>query len=53
MEDKRVPEHRPEKRREYSPPEIVTQHVFETTALACGKLIGQGGAKCGPSPRTS
>ena len=40
-------------KRKYSPPEITTQEVFETTALACGKRIGQGGAKCGPNPRVS
>ena len=40
-------------KRKYSPPEIPTQEVFETTALACGKRIGQGGAKCGPNPRLS
>jgi hypothetical protein len=40
-------------KRKYSPPDIVTQEVFETTALACGKRVGQGGAKCGPSPRNS
>jgi len=40
-------------KRKYSPPEITTQEVFETTALACGKLIGQGGPKCGPNPRVS
>jgi hypothetical protein len=53
VEDERVPEHRPEQRREYSPPAIATQHVFETTALACGKLVGQGGAKCSASPKAS
>ena len=40
-------------KRKYSPPEIVTQEVFETTALACGKRVGQGGSKCGPNPRNS
>ena len=39
-------------KRKYVPPEIVTQEVFETTALACGKLVGQGGPKCGANPRT-
>jgi hypothetical protein len=31
-------------KRKYEPPEIQSQEVFETTALACGKLPGQGGA---------
>ena len=55
VEDPRDRNQRPEhsRKRKYSPPEIVTQQVFETTALACGKLIGQGGAKCGPNPRVS
>jgi hypothetical protein len=43
----------PTGKRTYSPPDIVTQEVFETTALACGKRVGQGGAKCGPNPRNS
>jgi hypothetical protein len=30
-------------KRTYEPPDILTQEVFETTALACGKLPGQGG----------
>lgn len=32
-------------KRKYEPPEILSQEVFETTALACGKLPSQGG-KC-------
>ncbi len=40
-------------KRKYEPPQILTQEVFETTALACGKLPGQGGPKCGPNPKTS
>ena len=55
MEDKRDPERHPEKssKRKYTPPAILTQEVFETTALACGKKVGQGGAKCGANPRLS
>ena len=30
-------------KRKYEPPEILSQEVFETTALACGKLSGQSG----------
>jgi hypothetical protein len=38
-------------KRKYEPPEIVTQEVFETTALACGRVFGQGG-KCNLSPKS-
>lgn len=31
-------------KRKYEPPEIRSQEVFETTALACAKRPGQGGA---------
>ena len=31
-------------KRKYEPPEIQSQEVFETTALACLKKSGQGGA---------
>lgn len=40
-------------KRKYEPPQILSQEIFETTALACGKLVGQGGPKCGPNPRLS
>ena len=30
-------------KRKYEPPEIQSQEVFETTALACLKKSGQGG----------
>ena len=55
MDDKHGREERPAQgsKRKYSPPEILTQEVFETTALACGKRVGQGGPKCGPRPRLS
>jgi hypothetical protein len=29
-------------KRKYEPPEILSQEVFETTALACAKMPGQG-----------
>jgi hypothetical protein len=35
---------RGEGRRPYEPPEILSQEVFETTALACGKRPGQSRA---------
>jgi hypothetical protein len=55
VEHQQKHEQRPEPtaKRKYSPPDILTQEVFETTALACGKKPGQGGAKCGPNPRLS
>ena len=55
MEHEQQHTQRPEQtgKRKYSPPDIVTQEVFETTALACGKRVGQGGSKCGPNPRNS
>jgi len=31
-------------KRAYEPPEILSQEVFETTALACGKQPGQAKA---------
>ena len=40
-------------KRKYEPPEILSQEVFETTALACGKLPAQGGACRGAGGKTS
>ena len=37
-------------KRKYEPPEILSQEVFETTALACMKVTGGGG--CGASPKS-
>jgi len=39
-------------KRKYDPPRIVSQQVFETTALACGKLPSQGGP-CTANKKTS
>jgi hypothetical protein len=39
----------PRSRRPYEPPDIVSQEVFETTALACKKITG---GKCGVSPKS-
>ena len=39
-------------KRRYEPPEILSEEIFETTALACGKIAG-GGAKCNASPKAS
>jgi hypothetical protein len=38
-------------KRKYEPPEVVSQEVFETTALACGRRPGQGG-RCGNFPKS-
>jgi len=40
------------RKRKYEPPEILSQQVFETTALACGKLPAQGGV-CNTNKKTS
>ena len=40
-------------KRKYEPPEIVSQEVFETTALACGKLPSQGGKCAGGGRKNS
>ena len=39
-------------KRKYEPPEILSQEVFETTALACGKLPAQSG-KCSTNRKNS
>ena len=39
-------------KRKYEPPEILSQEVFETTALACGKLASQSGP-CMGNPKLS
>ena len=39
-------------KRKYEPPEIRSQEVFETTALACGKVPPKTG-KCSSKPRAS
>jgi len=39
-------------RRPYEPPRIRSETIFETTALACGKLTGQGGG-CMVRPQNS
>jgi hypothetical protein len=46
MEQRSERETRPHEsgKRKYEPPEIQSQEVFETTALACAKRSGQGGA---------
>ena len=39
-------------KRKYEPPEIQSQEVFETTALACGKVPPKTG-KCSSKPSAS
>ena len=39
-------------KRPYEAPAIVSEQIFETTALACGKLPAQGG-KCNARPKAS
>ena len=39
-------------KRPYEAPAIVSEQIFETTALACGKRMGQGG-KCNARPKAS
>ena len=36
----------------YTKPSVVSEPIYETLALACGKLPGQGGI-CNGSPRRS
>jgi hypothetical protein len=36
----------------YKKPSVVSEPIYETLALACGKLPGQGGI-CNGSPRRS
>jgi hypothetical protein len=40
------------RKRPYEAPAIVSEQIFETTALACGKLPAQGG-KCNARPKAS
>jgi hypothetical protein len=39
-------------RRPYERPAITSEQIFETTALACGKIGGQGGP-CNHRPKAS
>ena len=38
-------------KRKYEPPEILSQEIFETTALACGKMVSET-AKCTKSMKS-
>jgi len=39
-------------RKPYTKPSVVSETIYETLALACGKLPGQGGV-CNAAPRRS
>ena len=39
-------------KRPYEPPRIQSEPIFETTALACGKISGQAG-NCRSHPQNS
>jgi len=40
------------KKRAYVKPQVISEPIYETLALACGKLPGQGGV-CNAAPRRS
>jgi hypothetical protein len=46
------PEQAEDKRRPYEPPRIVSEQIFETTALACAKRPAEGG-KCNLRAKSS
>jgi hypothetical protein len=39
-------------KKRYAKPSVVSEPIYETLALACGKLPGQGGI-CNAAPRRS
>jgi hypothetical protein len=39
-------------KRKYTKPTVISEEIFETVALSCGKLPGQGGS-CNAAPRRS
>lgn len=42
----------PDKRKPYVKPEIISEPIYETMALACGKVPGQS-SLCNAAPRRS
>jgi hypothetical protein len=42
----------PGEKKQYTKPSVVSEPIYETLALACGKLPGQGGV-CNGAPRRS
>jgi hypothetical protein len=53
-DDKKAPQTPGENggKKPYTKPSVVSEPIYETLALACGKLPGQGGF-CGASPKIS
>jgi hypothetical protein len=53
-DNKRSPEKpaAPGTRKPYTKPNVTSEAIYETLALACGKLPGQGGS-CNAVPRRS
>jgi hypothetical protein len=45
-------EKHPKKKRAYVKPQCISEPIYETLALACGKMGGQGGF-CNAAPRRS
>ena len=46
------PGHTGESKKPYAKPSVQSEPIYETLALACGKLPGQGGI-CNGAPRRS
>jgi hypothetical protein len=51
-EDQKNSPQSPRGKKSYTKPSIVSEPIYETLALACGKLPGQGGV-CNGAPRRS
>jgi hypothetical protein len=51
-EKKDNPGHDDEGKKPYAKPSVQSEPIYETLALACGKLPGQGGI-CNGAPRRS
>jgi len=50
--EQRKPAEERRPRKKYAKPAVTSEQIFETTALACGKRPGTGGA-CIAAPRLS
>jgi len=51
-EDYKNPPPAPGEKKPYTKPSVKSEPIYETLALACGKLPGQGGV-CNAAPRRS
>lgn len=52
-DSKNAPDAQPDRgKKPYEKPAVTSEPIYETLALACGKLSGQGGA-CNAAPRRS